>query len=299
MATTATSATALKLKRSDFGKQTYVNPKKLRVESDTYQRDQESAQVTRMVKNFNEKLFDPLVVARRIWTKNPDDFYWVLDGGHRLATALRLGLTEVPVRIVDVESKAEEAVLFTELNDKRRAVARYSKHRAMVVAGDATACAIEDALNDIGWKMVRERSENLREFKAVACVYDIWSRGESSEWAHPRHGEDRLSGRRLVQAVLQTIDMTWVKKDGAFNNNTLKGQAIFIEAFWDKIDRETFIDVMTAMAETTPNDLGVQAARKKAVANPYNARALVFTTVYNRTHNTKLRTSSLAAADEE
>lgn len=283
------TATTVNVKRSDFGQSAFVNPNRLKIDAN-YQRTQKPAKIRRMVNNFNPQLCEPLTVSRRMWLKNPDDFYWVLDGGHRLVTQKELGVKEVWVRIIDVSTKEQEAVLFTELNDERVTVQKSTKHRALVFSGDATACAIEDAMNDVGFKLIGDR-DAARELKTVACMYDIWTRGESSEFAHPRFGDDALSGERLIKAVLQTIDMTWAKKDGAFNNNTLKAQAIFLTMFWDKIDHETFVDVMEAMLETTPNDLHVQASRKSSSANNPMYRALAFTTVYNRTHGTKLRTS--------
>lgn len=283
--------------RSKFGKTQFLPPSAIHVDT-RYQRASTPI-VKRIVDGFNEKLFEPLTIAHRQWATTNKDRYYAIDGGNRLAAAKRLGLKEVPVRIIPVSSEAEEARLFTDINRERVSVQSALQHRALVFAGDAQSVALEDTMNEVGFSLIKDRvlassnGSKLQLLGTIGAVKFVWNLGDGSEWAKPGYPDEyRLDGARLLQETLTLIDKQWGKKKRllAWDNNTIKAVAIVVEKFWDQLDPD---DIELTMMEVAPSEIKQMADQKKATPNNFNYRAWALAKAINRETQRNLRLTNL------
>lgn len=119
----------------------------------SYQRTMEGkrslALIERMLANFRWPAFGALLVAP---TKSDGilNRYAVMDGQHRLAAAKKLRIAEVPCIIIRADSIAEQAAAFLAANRDRTIVNPYALQRAMLVAGNDDAMAINAACRAAG-----------------------------------------------------------------------------------------------------------------------------------------------------
>lgn len=107
--------------------------------------------IARMVKEWNWALCQPLVVARRA-----DGSLWILDGQHRHAGAAARG--DIPFLPCVVQSSldvAGEARTFVQLNTERQKLTQAEVFHGQLAAGDPDAKAVQQLLDDTGWKVVR------------------------------------------------------------------------------------------------------------------------------------------------
>ena len=108
-----------------------------------------------MVREWNWTLCQPLVVARRV-----DGSLWVLDGQHRLNGALERGdIPFVPCVISSSLDHETEARTFVELNTKRQRLTQGQIFHGMLAAGDADAKAVQQLLDETGWRVVRHDNQ--------------------------------------------------------------------------------------------------------------------------------------------
>jgi len=108
-----------------------------------------------IVRGFRWPLFGALTLARRDGAEGagPDGpRYACLDGQHRLAAAVRLGLARVPAAVVTLDGVAGEAGAFLAANRDRAGVTAYVRWRAELAAGEPTAAALARALAAAGWR---------------------------------------------------------------------------------------------------------------------------------------------------
>ncbi len=114
-----------------------------------YQREldaQSRKLIGRIAAAWDWNLYQPLVVARRA-----DGTLFVVDGQHRLEAARARGdITQLPCVVVQPSSRAEEAAMFVELNERRRPLTAYALYNGAIAAGDATARALAEILAGAG-----------------------------------------------------------------------------------------------------------------------------------------------------
>lgn len=281
-----------KVTRSDFGKNQFLDPKVIKVDKN-YQRENTSI-VGKIVANFDEKRFEPLTISERTWLtrKGAAKHYYAVDGYNRLSAALRLGLKEVPVRIVPTASVEEEAALFVELNRNRVTVPFNATHRAHVFSGDETATAVESAVNSVGFTLIKDKVDtNTRLLKIANPLYHVYSQGNKSQWALPGYKNTPLylDGTKLIQVTLDLIDKTWgMRKTApqAWNGNTVRALASFLEKFWEDL---SLADVRKLMQVYSAGDMATEASSMSNAANNYSWRAVAFTKQFNALHNRRLR----------
>lgn len=110
--------------------------------------------IARMVKEWNWALCQPLVVARRA-----DGSLWILDGQHRHTGARERG--DIPFLPCVVQSSldvAGEARTFVQLNTERQKLTQAEVFHGQLAAGDPNARAVQQLLDDTGWKVVRHNN---------------------------------------------------------------------------------------------------------------------------------------------
>jgi hypothetical protein len=161
----------------------YVSPKTLYVD-ERYQRPISMTQVWDITKNFDPMLFDPLWIGER-----KDGKRYVIDGRHRLAATMTLGLDlipQIPIQVRKTTGVEEEARIYVLLSEKRRKMSSAQRFAAKLVYGDPMAVDLQKIMAQHGFKVPtdkfgsggsRQRGDN--EITAVGTLEAIYKVGGS------------------------------------------------------------------------------------------------------------------------
>ena len=110
-----------------------------------YQRDSVVSKVDSFSQNWNWQACGVLHVSFR------DGKYFVFDGAHRLAAAMRRSdISTLPCMIFECQMVSEEASGFLAVNSHRRAVTALEKHNARIVTGDPLSVVVSEAIASCG-----------------------------------------------------------------------------------------------------------------------------------------------------
>ena len=110
--------------------------------------------IVAMVKEWKWALCQPLVVARR-----EDSSLWILDGQHRHAGALERGdIAHLPCVVLPAIGTAQEARAFVDLNTQRQKLSQMDIFCGMLAAGDESAKATAELIEETGWRVVRTKT---------------------------------------------------------------------------------------------------------------------------------------------
>src|SRR5512144_2349483 len=106
----------------------------------SYQRTPAAHRLDAMVKNYDPLLMQVLEVSRR-----PDGSIYVIDGQHRMMAASRkFGENhELPCRVHEGLSVAQEAKMFVDLQRKRKSILQVEQFKANLIAGDPLTVDIQ------------------------------------------------------------------------------------------------------------------------------------------------------------
>jgi len=132
-----------------------------------YQRQASNAIVMRIRSEWDDQLLGTLMVSFR------DEVYNLLDGMHRVLAALgRADITVLPCRVFYGLTLEQEAKLFERFNTKRNSVRVIDRFKALLIARDPIAVAVERtlALRDF---TVSARPMHHRHIKAVTQLCSI------------------------------------------------------------------------------------------------------------------------------
>lgn len=122
----------------------WVDKDSLKVDH-SYQRSTNNNKVLSICKDWSWVACGVLTVAKR------SSGYYVMDGQHRLASAMkRTDIKALPCIVFEVDSLKQEASGFLGANTNRKAVSVFDKHVAGVVAGDPKMVKLNDAFAAAG-----------------------------------------------------------------------------------------------------------------------------------------------------
>ena len=108
-----------------------------------------------------------LVVALR-----EDNKWFVMDGQHRkLAADMRSDIQTLPCLVFETTGRREEAVGFLAINQGRVGVGCLDRYKAQLLAGDATAFALESIVRRTGHRFGPKAS--ARTISCVQCLYNL------------------------------------------------------------------------------------------------------------------------------
>ncbi|KKL74655.1 hypothetical protein LCGC14_2062750 [marine sediment metagenome] len=132
------------------------------------------AKLRGMVKDFN---LDAIGTLHAVQYKIKDRFeLWIVDGWHRHAALMELGLGEWEVEVYiheDVTTDAEASALFLRLNN-RAAVSPLDKFVQLYQAGDASAIGVARILSGYGYKVGQTQSDRTSASPAgLLKAYDL------------------------------------------------------------------------------------------------------------------------------
>jgi len=136
-----------------------------------YQRMAEEPSSKRLIRhiaeNWDWRLCAPLTVSDR---SPPEPGLYVIDGQHRLASALLRGdIDELPCIISKFNGIEDEARLFVALNSARRQVGEVEKFHARVASKDHYALAAKRVIEDSGMKVARYTDAQF--WKPLECGF--------------------------------------------------------------------------------------------------------------------------------
>lgn len=140
-------------KRGEKGELAWVNKNTLSIDS-SYQRNAKSAKVLKIAADWSWVGCGVIVVSRR------NGLLYVVDGQHRVLAALkRDDITHLPALIFDITEVNKEAEGFIDLNVNRKPLDFVYKYKALIVAGDKVALAVDDMLQKHGISIVNGRAK--------------------------------------------------------------------------------------------------------------------------------------------
>jgi hypothetical protein len=156
--------------------------KRVSVESlhvdERYQRPVDQRRISRMAKQFDERLVGTLEVSQR----NGAGSYVVFDGQHRLEAAKLADIGAVPCLIHKGLTPTEEAALFVTLQRQRKNITPLERFRARVFTGDEDAMMIEEVVDACGFEIAdHTRASTHNTLRAVTAVERIYRRGNLPE----------------------------------------------------------------------------------------------------------------------
>ena len=152
----------------ESGRLEWIDKDELNIDGD-YQRPPVSERkILKIAKDWDWKLLGTLSVAKR-----EDGSYWIYDGGHRCRAAfLRPDVRWLPCAVFDTAGKKEEAQAFVEANTTTTAVGILARHRAALMAGDATAAKVQTILNKHHYA-ANSHNSGQHTFCALAQLYSM------------------------------------------------------------------------------------------------------------------------------
>lgn len=235
----------------------YVDP--------TYQRPLDERHVDKIVRKYAPELWMPLLVAPM------PRGYAVVEGQHRYEAAKRLGIMLLPC-VVKHMTQAEQAAWFIRSNESRKPVSRLHKHRALVLAGDSVAMALDRAATSAG---VRIGSGNHLAFRCMEALYYVVST------------ERKLKQDGIVSRALSILFRAWPKDEVARRHEFVRGSFWFCAAYGSEV-RD--LDVIEKFALVSPRKVASDISQIKG---SYSSRlgysaAYVFREMYNAKRRNRL-----------
>ena len=141
-----------------------------------YQRSQRIKKVLDIASNWDWMACGTLLVVMR---ENIDDYYYVIDGGHRKAAAdKRSDISTLPCLVFVGECIGKEAETFLDINNNRSAMSVFEKFKARRIAGDQSVDNCIKLLETTGHFFTNSGSS-----KGVTCIQAILNSYEKNETA--------------------------------------------------------------------------------------------------------------------
>lgn len=191
------------------GKLQMIDPKKVIVDH-RYQRAEKSSLIAAISSNPKWEFFGALTLFER---EGKPDTYYCADGQQRLRGVMgaEKSPTTVPAVVFTVPALRDEAAIYVQINEFRKALRPLEKHVGKVVAKDAAAMAVERAANTAGFSI--GQSPSARTIEAPNALY----------YAHNALGE-----QGLVQ-LLTVLRDAWPDDKRALSSGIIRTLADIIE----------------------------------------------------------------------
>lgn len=207
---------------------------------------------------------------------------YVIDGQHRVELARQCGITQVWAYVITGLTQKGEADLFTQFQQKRRALKVWELFKADTTAQKEDVLTISRVVHQVGFRVEREnRAGTITAVGALMKVY-------------------RLGGQDLLKDTLTVIKRLWTLDDpGALRGQVIHGIAIFLHSFQNepqfRMDR-----LEKVLPETAPSKLlrlaqAIASKRQSATVGPANVGEAL-RDLYNQGIGADRRLGSLRAS---
>jgi len=216
--------------------------------------------VNRIADNFNPDAVGVIIVSLR-----RDGSYVVIDGQHRVAAMVKLGMEKMTVRCLvfsDLEL-ANEAWHFCRANDTRR-IGPYDDFVKGVLSNDEECVKIKEILDGFRLK-VGQSAKNGN----VVCITTLRSIYRSSP--------------DLLENVIDIANTSWGKRSAAVEGSVLRGIAVFLKKHGEKADEGVLIKKLSKYGGGPSGLLGRARALKELRNGSIPALiASIITEAYNK-----------------
>lgn len=164
-----------------------------------YQREADNSHLGEMA-NWTGLLYTPIVVVER-----PDGSYWVVDGQHRLQTAINNGKQFIQVILIRTDELAglSEAMLFALFDKTTKSLSAHDQYRALHVAGEAVTCHIEGILKAHG--MTALGSTGPMCITAPATLRKVYGRS-AMDFRHTQTDEQLAHGDATLTWIISAVE---------------------------------------------------------------------------------------------
>lgn len=195
-----------------------------------YQRPVDEKEVDRLIREWDDRLLEPLTVSFR------DGRFNVVDGQHRIAAMVKKnGGREVmvPCKVYSGLSYEEEAALCYKLDKAKRRLSLSQSTNALVESGmDAEATEIRQLIEDAGFRWaLGKRSGREYEIVATRAVINAY----------------RLLGGNAFSRMLGLLEQTWHGAPHSLNAVVLSGLALFLKTYDTELNDRIFIKRLSAV----------------------------------------------------
>lgn len=187
-----------------------------------YQRDLDKNRVSRIVKEYDPRLLNPVKVSFR------DRRYYVFDGQHTIAVekAVHKGHDcMVDCKVFYGLTRCDEAELFIKQNGISRAVDVNAKYRALFNNGDRDIIGMVRACESIGIRIDFSKNKAPNKVIALSSLFKVYNTADLYEF----------------QDVLEILKTAWGGTPESFCAELLSGMWLFYQSYSDLFDQKTLI----------------------------------------------------------
>lgn len=201
------------------------------LKSGDYQRNINVAHTQKIVRNFNKREFDPIVVSDR------DGDLRLIDGQHRVSACKAIGIKSVMARIISGLSEEEEAKLFLDLSGTKGQIKRLTPQdifNAKIIAKDPTALSVKEIVESNGFKFGSKSGE--------VAAYNLLTK------LHERHGA------LILDRTMRIIRESFPDKNMQTHNVIIEGVTEFIATYGNN-PAYSDVALISALSKTTASEI--------------------------------------------
>lgn len=195
-----------------------------------YQRPVDGKEVSRLIREWDDRLLDPVVVSFR------DGRFYVVDGQHRVAAMRWMndgGTVMVPCKVYDGLTYEQEADLCYKLDKAKKRLSLSQSTNALVESGaDAESAEIRRLLERCGFTWaLGQKSRKQNEVVSTRAVINAY----------------RLLGGASFSRMFSLLRATWDGEPCSVNAVMISGLALFLKTYDTELNDSTFIKRLSAV----------------------------------------------------
>ena len=226
-----------------------------------YQRPINWTWINKTAKEFDKRLFGFL----KVFYNHAEDNYVVIEGQHRTLLAGKVGLTEVPCEIIEIETVEEAADMFANSHNMRKPAYK-EIFRALCFAGDEDCLNIVGAIKTNGFVLNADAVNGIRCISALKGIYD-------------------KCGYLHLCEVLRLLKLIWEGDKRTLVKGFVNGFSLFLKTYQGELPLNSFINKFYKIPVLRILE---NATLYKQMGNSVTkAYALTFVTLYNKGKSTK------------
>lgn len=228
----------------------------LNIDHTRYQRDLNQASVDKLAKHWDDDKLLPLLVNRRA-----DGSYWVFDGQHRRAAAMKINRPQLPCLVWRNLTVEREAELFAFFNSRAagRQVAIIDQFRARITAQDPDALAVVRAITRAGLNLDTGKPRKQDAVHAIAACEQVYR----------KIGEDGLF------RALDLLNRAWPGTNDRLTQNFITGVGGFLHKYGARIDSRDIDRFVQRLARVPINEITVKARDRSRLQGEYLGEAMI------------------------
>lgn len=260
---------------------------------DTYQRALSSTHISKIVRDFDERLLGLPVVSIR-----DNGSVYVIDGQHRIAALEKLGIAQVDCQVLRETTTQAEAEMFVKVNTTKKGLNGVDKFFALLEANNPSAISCRALFERHGWELVRGSTTRVQNRGELAMRPNAATLAIFNE----SPAELEIALKVLVEAFPTDADgiRSAVIAEHLVKFNLIGGLTVAIVSWvkqdqWSGALRTALVETLAKaqLAELTNPQIPRSLAANSNIKRVLGAVALVVSQlVANRSRKTKWKLSS-------